>query len=161
MNDYDYNHLVRDYVKRGVLKEQFTKTRSDDPDRENFLTEIEDTHLQGILEPIFLSDRLDQLRIFIGEDASYDSREATSESYNKIVNYFTNEKGKPSEQSKNNKTGHKLTIWQINQNYNIEVLFVPEWELSKKQIAIYFKPTGVLKKELEDYNEKKKSQDND
>ncbi|SDK12772.1 hypothetical protein SAMN04487898_106116 [Pedobacter sp. ok626] len=155
MNDYDYNHLVREYVKRGILKEQFTKTHFDDADRKNFLTEIADTHLQGTLEPIFLSDRLDELRIFIGEDISYDSKEATSEMYNKIVNYFTNEKGKPREQSKDNKTGHKLTVWETNQNYNIEVLFVPEWELSKKKIAIYFSPTGVLEKDLDDYNKKK------
>ncbi|MNJ98950.1 hypothetical protein D3C87_167210 [compost metagenome] len=158
MNNYDYNHLVRNYIKRGVLKEQFTKTCSDDPDKKNFLTEIEGTHIQGILEPIFLSDRLDELRIFIGEDASYDSREATPELYNKIVDYFTNQKGKPKEQSKDNKTGHKLSVWETNQNYNIEVLFVPEWELSKKKIAIYFKPTGALEKELDDYNEKKKTQ---
>lgn len=73
-----------------------------------------------------------------------------------IIDDFRKEYGTPTEQSTDAMTGHKIKKWRTKYSYLVEVIFTPDNELSKKMINIYFTPTGVLKKELDDYNEKKK-----
>lgn len=154
MEEIDYNHIARKYLKNGLLKEELSKSTYD----KTVLTEITTLKIKGALEPIFLSDRLDELRIFIGEDTSNNSTEATLELYDEIVNQFKKEQGNPENQSVNDKTSHRWTTWETNHSYSITIAFVPENSLSKKQIAIYYSPTDSLERELNDYNEKKKAE---
>ena len=157
MFEYEYENILKDYIKSGELKKQFTKSTSDDTDKEEVLTTIFKSY-QGVLEPIFLSDRLDQLIIFIGEDFDYKSRKATVGQYLNIVNNFKEEFGAPTEDSIDPKSQHMSTTWQTDFNYSVEVAYQPENDLSKNTIGIYFKPTDKLEEELEKYNTERKNQ---
>jgi hypothetical protein len=156
MQEYEYNHIVKKYIKEGILREELSKSRYDHPDDKSLLTRLTSSNLEGLVEPIFLNDKLDELRIFIGEDLSYNSKPVTAEMYGSIVNDFKKEYGTPTQQSTDSITGHKLTIWQTKYSYMVEVILMPEDENRKSQIGVYFTPAGELKKELDDYNEKKK-----
>ena len=160
MEKIDYKHIERQYLKNYILKEELSKSTYDYSASKTILTQVTTSNIYGALEPIFLSGRLDELRIFIGEDVSNNSSEATLELYDKIVNQFKIEEGEPKRHSVDEKTGHRLTEWETNHSYTITVVLVPAYSLSKKQVAIYYSPTGDLEKELNEYNEKKKTERN-
>lgn len=156
MQEYEYNHVVKQYIKEGILREELSKSPYDHPSDKSLLTRLTSFNLEGLVEPIFLNDKLDDLRIFIGEDLSNNAKPVTAETYGIIVNDFKKEYGTPTQQSTDAITGHKLTNWQTKYGYMLEVILMPADENRKSQIGVYFTPTGELKKELDDYNEKKK-----
>lgn len=157
MRNYNYAKTAKTLIEKDILQELVIK----EPyklDKKILIIKFSDIGLEGIIEPIFITDRLDQLRIFIGEGVGHEqNKKVTISDYEKVIKKLSTEYGQPLESKKDSETEHRFTNWE-KERYKVTVLFVPEYELSKDQINIFFEPTKELEEELEQYNKEKKQQ---
>ncbi|WP_187263099.1 hypothetical protein [Pontibacter beigongshangensis] len=153
---YEYNHLISKYLKEGVLQEKIIKEPYEH--KRVLIYKCNVIKRDGILEPIFYTDRLDSFRIFFGQALGYEQNEEIStKEYSEILEKLELEYGQPIENHKDPDTEHRQAIWET-ENFTVSAAFVPESELSSDHISIIYKPIGDLELELEKYNEEKKSQ---
>ncbi len=153
---YEYNHLISKYLKDGVLLEKIIEEPYEH--KRVLIYKCNVIKRDGILEPIFFTDRLDSFRIFFGQGLGYEQNEEISnKEYSEILEKLKLEYGQPIENHKDPDTEHRQAIWEA-ENFKVSAAFVPESELSSAHISIIYNPIGDLELELEKYNEEKKSQ---
>lgn len=157
MRNYDYVKTAKALIEKDILQKLVIKEPYE-LDKKILKIKFGDIGLEGIIEPIFFTDRLDQLRIFFGEGVGYEqNKKVTIRDYEKVVRKLSTEYGQPLESKKDSETEHRFTSWET-ESYKVTALFVPEYELSKDQINIFFEPTKELEESLEQYNKEKKLQ---
>jgi len=154
MREYEFEEKVRKYIREGVIRETILKKPYEW--KRILHVKFRDTKREGKIEPIFLTDRLDQLSIFFEEERSYNQNDKVMvKEYNDLLNVLKSDYGNPDEINKDSLSRHQLIIWEAN-TYKVSALFAPENDLWKDHIAIYFEPLEDLEEELEKYNTEKK-----
>ncbi|GAA4311021.1 hypothetical protein GCM10023183_29470 [Nibribacter koreensis] len=157
MKEFEFGKISKQLTLQGLLQEKAVK-KPYEADKYIALYQFQNINRNGFLDPIFLTDRLDVLRIFIGKHPDIgETQKATIKEYQGVVEYFSEIYGAPSKSTKDSKTEHRSTIWNAG-DFDVIVAFIPMYDLTGDQIGIYFEPIGELKVKLEEYNRQKKEE---
>lgn len=153
----EYLSREKKLIKKGILQERIFK-RKIELDKKVISYKFQNIDREGILEPIFKTNRLDLLRIYIdGEIGDEKQEEITTEEYFEIVGLMKKEYGQPLESRKDPQSEHRSTKWE-NDDYYLEVYFTPSSVDSKNRISIIFSPNGDFAEAMEEYNLEKKKE---